>query len=354
MTKVRYNNMDALRSLMMLLGLVIHAAAYFRDDDLANPFLVFADASGFYWILRELIHSFRMDVFYVLSGFLSFMILEKHTTQSFIVDRLIRLGVPLLLVGGVINYLSFFFIKERFYFPGTDYFSTGRWLVHLWFLANLIIYSLLAPMFYVFFVKFQLVRIPLRIGMALYGLVGFLFLHAGWRLAGQPTLMGFFVLDELIIYFPSYLLGGYFWLKRDSFIANLGCWKVTLLIFLVLLAVWKLLTPVNSYAIYALEVARFYWVLTVTLGLLQVFSRELSVEQALCLKEISNSSYTIYLFHLSVLLGFAYLLRAAGITNPHVSFVIMCVGSYTLLYLLHQQIKDNRYLMFVINGKRFW
>ena len=75
----RYYGLDALRGVMMMLGIVLHAANFY----LAAPPPIFPIPSDrnnslFFDLLFHFIHQFRMPTFFVLAGFFSALLVEKR------------------------------------------------------------------------------------------------------------------------------------------------------------------------------------------------------------------------------------------------------------------------------------
>jgi membrane-bound acyltransferase YfiQ involved in biofilm formation len=90
----RRSDLDALRAVAMLLGIVLHASLSFFP-----LFWVVSDRSqepGF-GIIFWAIHGFRMPVFFVMSGFFSAMLLHRRGRWSLVKHRLFRVFLPLLL-----------------------------------------------------------------------------------------------------------------------------------------------------------------------------------------------------------------------------------------------------------------
>ena len=104
--KVRYHDLDALRSFAMILGIAIHGVFSFNgmpiwpaQDINQNPQ---------YGVVAEFIHGFRMQLFFLISGFFTAMMLLKkgsfavsmHRTKRILIascawhpkERLERLG----------------------------------------------------------------------------------------------------------------------------------------------------------------------------------------------------------------------------------------------------------------------
>jgi len=90
----RRSDLDALRAVAMLLGLVLHAALSFFPS-----FWVVADRrqDASLAIFVSAVHGFRMPLFFVLSGFFSAMLLERRGLGGFVRHRFRRVFLPLLL-----------------------------------------------------------------------------------------------------------------------------------------------------------------------------------------------------------------------------------------------------------------
>jgi len=88
----RYHALDALRGVMMLLGLWLHAAvAYSREG--GWPWKDGSSTAAFDWTVG-LIHTFRMPVFYVMAGFFSALLVRRRGAREFAKNRALRILVP--------------------------------------------------------------------------------------------------------------------------------------------------------------------------------------------------------------------------------------------------------------------
>ncbi|CAH9049685.1 Glucans biosynthesis protein C [Pseudoalteromonas holothuriae] len=155
----RVHYLDNLRAYIMWLGVVIHVAMLQMASDtpqkLREPAL-----SEWADMLVFSIHSFRMPLFFILSGFFMAAILGRKGVVETIRLRLLRIGVPLLIFGPIISYLLGFIqieylqlmqshgvaIDESWITKAKDYpFNLG----HLWFLYYLLLcHLILIPLFY--------------------------------------------------------------------------------------------------------------------------------------------------------------------------------------------------------------
>jgi len=93
-SKQYFYGLDYLRAIAMLLGIVLHG--------------VFSFSTEGYWIVNEknnseyinivigFIHSFRMQFFFVLSGFFSILIIQRYQLNGFLKARVKRIVLPFL------------------------------------------------------------------------------------------------------------------------------------------------------------------------------------------------------------------------------------------------------------------
>ena len=90
----RRSDLDALRAVAMLLGIVLHAALSFFPS-----FWVVTDSrqDPAFGIVFSAIHGFRMPLFFVMSGFFSAMLLHRRGRGSLVKHRFRRVFLPLLL-----------------------------------------------------------------------------------------------------------------------------------------------------------------------------------------------------------------------------------------------------------------
>ncbi|WP_080059224.1 acyltransferase family protein [Spirosoma aerolatum] len=156
-TSERIYGLDALRSIMMLLGIVIHGSlAYLATNynlwplrDSVNSIL-FDLTSGF-------IHSFRMPIFFVVSGFFCALLLYKKGPNTMLVNRFKRIVLPLLAFTLLIDPLEAFVFAysgaKLIHTPspvrvGWEAVMAGKFLPfylgHLWFLYFLALYAVIA------------------------------------------------------------------------------------------------------------------------------------------------------------------------------------------------------------------
>ena len=123
----RHHNLDFLRAFAMMMGLVIHAPLLFWAPDFAKVYGIDNIAPAEEWvnILGRFISSWRMPLFFSLSGFFAILVIERKGISQFLKDRIIRIGLTCLVFSALYDILD-----------GSFDYTT----MHLWFLYELIIF----------------------------------------------------------------------------------------------------------------------------------------------------------------------------------------------------------------------
>ncbi len=150
--------MDALRTIAMLLGIILHAAISYQIHPRAgwpvdNTFHSIGFDLTYHWI-----HAFRMQLFYLVAGFFARLLFLKIGEHAFVVHRFKRIVIPFvvsLLVIVPLTNAPFVYYESRIinlsshqvamheawrYILGWLTLSKSLGVAHLWFLYYLIIY----------------------------------------------------------------------------------------------------------------------------------------------------------------------------------------------------------------------
>jgi hypothetical protein len=134
----RMHSLDFLRAFALLMGVLLHVLMLFLEPfDGSEPRL--GASLIFIWI-----HTWRMPLFMLLAGFFTALSLSKRDVGNYALNRLIRLGVPILLLWAVIPAIDegtsdIFKLPELISWVLYDVPFTLR-LDHLWFLYYLLIF----------------------------------------------------------------------------------------------------------------------------------------------------------------------------------------------------------------------
>ena len=92
---VRYHDLDALRAFAMLLGILLHAVLSFNQTPIWPAQDNFQDAK--FQTVNNSIHGFRMQLFFLVSGFFACMMWLKRGTAGLIWHRFKRIFLPLIV-----------------------------------------------------------------------------------------------------------------------------------------------------------------------------------------------------------------------------------------------------------------
>ena len=134
----RMHSLDFLRAFALLMGVLLHVLMLFLEPfDGSEPRL--GASLIFIWI-----HTWRMPLFMLLAGFFTALSLSKRDVGNYALNRLIRLGVPILLLWAVIPAVDettsdIFKLPELISWVLYDVPFILR-LDHLWFLYYLLIF----------------------------------------------------------------------------------------------------------------------------------------------------------------------------------------------------------------------
>jgi glucan biosynthesis protein C len=140
----RIFGLDAARSVLMLLGIVVHTGSFessFQppsDSPLDNSVLV----------LASLVHNFRMPAFFVVAGLFAAMLIDRRGLRGFWQQRVRRLFWP--LVAASVTVIP---ITLASFDVSTPQKFIDAGLVHMWFVYYLLIFSAVTVLFYWLFHK---------------------------------------------------------------------------------------------------------------------------------------------------------------------------------------------------------
>lgn len=137
--------LDSIRAWLMLLGVPFHLSLIYSSQNWSvnSPM-----ASEWLTVLNEFIHAFRMQVFFVISGYFSYMLFLRYAPAYWLKVRMQRVGIPMLAAIPLITVPQFFILKTLTTKIGdwdamTPYqkYNTLVWdlISHLWFLLVLLV-----------------------------------------------------------------------------------------------------------------------------------------------------------------------------------------------------------------------
>ena len=326
----RLHSLDFLRAFALLMGVLLHILMLFLEPfDGSEPRL--GASIIFIWI-----HTWRMPLFMLLAGFFTALSLSKRNTGNYAFNRLIRLGVPLLLLWSVIPAIDeeaskLFRVPELIYWLFYDVPFTFR-LDHLWFLYYLLIfYSVLllvktaVPSIYSFILGFELsLSRVLVFWLPILILLSPLNKPTGGILGNDPVIFGEINLGSML-FMASFFMIGMQAYKSSQFLENLQrirFWLPSLIVFSLIpigLLAWGGVKDEPFVFSGLLEL----WIVNSLSGSAALFL-VLSI-MGLAMHKISSSgqilrwlvklSYPIYVFHLMFVISVSVTLMFFGIND---------------------------------------
>jgi len=371
----RYHGLDALRAFAMFLGILLHVAIGYMQ----NPPFIYVmnkDRSLLFDFHNLAIHSFRMQLFFMVAGFFAHMVFHRSGPGAFILQRLQRIGIPL-----VIGY--FILVPATWILFG--YGLTGRWsgalesfqqmafknLMHLWFLYYLMIYYFLMVLLQPVFSKslpgttwekldaLFLFVLRSRLKLLYLALPTFFiyFFTEHWADIGLPTSM--IPIPRVVFYYFCFFLFGW-WLHRNvsgiKLLTNSPYWLAGFAF--LLLAALAVLLPMEQdssrpgYIVIKTTAFIVYNLLTwsAIFALVALFLRWFK-DPSERVRYLADASYWCYLAHLPILFIFQVLIVKLNL--PAIFGYLIC----TLLTVVVLAVTYHffvRYTMVgaVLNGPR--
>ena len=221
----RHHNLDFLRAFAMMMGLVIHAPLLFWAPDFAKVYGIENIAPAEEWvnILGRFISSWRMPLFFSLSGFFAILVIERKGISQFLKDRIIRVGLTCLVFSALYDI------------------SDGRFdytTMHLWFLYELIIFVFCFSILYKLkFIKNLLgkkisVKFMLIFALWLISTVPLAYiLNDWWHPLALKASSGYFTLKiGNMLYYFSYFLAGVILYSNQNILIKIQNTKIIFLL----------------------------------------------------------------------------------------------------------------------------
>lgn len=352
MTNTRYYGLDFARSVLMLLGIVYHSSLIFADN--SQWHVNHPEQSVFFNLLTDFIHYFRMDAFYIIAGFFFVLVIEKYGNKATLIERTIKLAVPMLVIGLTLNaYLSS--VHPEFHPTGSfNYFLNGQWVHHLWFIGNLIVYYFIAIWFVDYFKTGSgSAHSVKKIAFIAIVVAPCLWIALTWIGVRSETHRFVFVSVRVFLcYFAYFVLGMYLWQQRKQYF-DLMTPKNAIILSLAALVLTSVLQTVDlkaiSWTLYLVVSGLNGGILAIAMIM---WLNYIGSQPSRLVSKLTASSYTVYLLH-EPLIVFVYVSLIAAIElNLFVSFMLLCSCVFLITAFAHFVLIDNnKVLQFLFNGK---
>lgn len=354
--------LDSIRAWLMLLGIPFHISLIYSSHmwhvNSAYP-------SWWLTLFNDAIHAFRMQVFFVISGYFSYMLYLRYPLKRWWKLRVERVGIPMLTAIPLLTLPQFIMLQyvkdktaEWHTLSTYDKFNTLSWelISHLWFLLVLVVLTTVSMVLFKK-IKNSANRMAGNISLAKLSL-WFLLLGIAWAAFRRMVLMIYpdilrdalynFAVMQTLFYIPFFILGALIFI--NSRLKSLFTTP----------SPWCMLGSALAFAAYLLN-QRYGsgegWmyeteaVITMLLGLWMVnvvfsLGHKMLNFQSARVSYFVNASLFIYLVHHPLTLLFG-----AWIT-PHIQSnllgfltgLVFVIGIAVLLYEIHLRIPLLRFL----------
>ncbi|MGU3412155.1 glucans biosynthesis protein MdoC [Enterobacteriaceae bacterium C34A] len=358
--------LDSIRAWLMLLGIPFHISLIYSSH---TWHVNSVEPSWWLTLFNDFIHSFRMQVFFVISGYFSYMLFLRYPMKKWWTVRVERVGIPMLTAIPLLTLPQFLMLqhvtgKTETWHTLTGYqkYNTLAWelISHLWFLLVLVVLTTLGLALFHWIKKRQQASIVAFFSNVTMGQLTGLFLALGMVYAiirrtlfivYPPILsdgMFNFVVMQTLFYLPFFILGAQAFvnprLKELFTTPSPWCMAGALLGFIA----YRLNQQYGSGDAWMYETE---YVITMVLGLWMVnvvfaFGHRMLNFKSSRVTYFVNASLFIYLVHhpLTLLYG-AWI--APVIHSNLLGFIIglvFVVGIAVILYELHLRVPLLRFL----------
>lgn len=328
----RLNYVDNLRWILVALLILYHVAMAYNTWGEAN--YIFLEVNKPFASIVSFMSPWFMPLMFLLAGISSYFSIEKRGAKHFILERLVRIGIPflfgILFINPILSYIADvthncysgnYFEHYAVYF--TRYkdlsgYDGGFTLGHFWFLAVLLLISFVSLLFVIIAKRIQ--EEKKKIALIIFAIVASIIAIATYNV----DILG----KRIITYLFVYLLG-YFVFSKESITGYLSRFKwiffvlflvtnITNVILFIYVGGYEILNTVINYASFVFGVLGLFTFAHDYLDFANAFS-----------KKCASLSYVFYICHYPIVILAQYLFMILGMNNI-LNFFISTLISYIL------------------------
>jgi len=322
---------DALRALLMLLGIPYHVALSYQ---VGQDFIVHSGEGvpGF-TAFAGWLHLFRMPAFFVIAGYFAFLLLARREPRVWLKGRFLRLGLPFVtclitlipLMNIVCELSNLRWHEALASWRHNSLTSGGYWIKHLWFIVVLLYFSTASACLVARIPRLRSAVVPARVDgwIARHFVIAILAIGAvvgAWEAlaveafykAGLATMLPQQILrlDETIMYAPWFALGCLL-VRSAETRDRVGRFSAPVAAIAVAATVTWLLT----HDAVAPMTERFVGTIAAiaTTQVLIAAARRFLDRPVPIVRELTDASFVIYLFHLPLIVLLVWLAQSLPI-----------------------------------------
>lgn len=365
----RYDAFDALRAIMMFLGVVIHSAInYSSSDDMTWP-LRARDTSVVFFFLVDFIHAFRMPLFFMLAGFFAALLCINRGPGAMLKNRFKRILLPFVVFIIVLRpFLNFSFKYAAAVFDGqtpvalSEHFSSlssyiPYHLSHLWFLYYLFIMSVLAYGFSVVTRSISLLPIDnffkrifknpvVRLLTLTAVSFGILFLFGARSFETSVSWIPDF---GILCYYMAFYLAGWLLYRNKELVDTLKNRAIVITLFGIMAFCLKFYDEEHMNLI-SLQMVNSLITCSLSIGITGLFLRFADIPKK-AITYFVNSAYWVYLVHLFIAILLAGVLNDLPL-SVFLKFLIVLSGTISVCLISYQLFVRKTGIGVFLNGKK--
>ena len=352
----RLHDPDTLRACAMLLGVLLHAVfhtipfRYFRHHVL--PAASISQALP-YFHLVQLVHGFRMPVFFLLSGFFCALLWQRRGLRGLLQNRILRIALPLIICIPAVRSMEFILNLLDWGYDATSVewaAAMVRDLSNLWFLWQLLLLC-------------GLLLIAARLGLRFRHPVWWLLIPASWLpmalmdqtflVFGPQTSVAVAVEAPVPGFYATFFFFGVFFFQRGFEVRRR--WMLTILPAVTLiypLATGLLFVPARFRAASQLQASlletTFAWLMC--FGMMGLF-HAIALRERPWLRLLADSAYWIYLTHELLMELLSGPIRAR-VNNRHLHYLLLVLIVTGILLVAWTREVRYSWIGTLLNGKR--
>lgn len=225
--------LDSIRAWLMLLGIPFHLSLIYSSHQWHVNSVT---SSAGLTLFNDFIHAFRMQVFFVISGYFSYMLFQRYPLKRWWKVRVLRVGIPMLTAIPLLTLPQFLMLQsvkgqaETWHLlSGYEQYNALAWelISHLWFLLVLIVLTTIGMAMFKYLDNVLGKKQPRVKKAPTLGKLSLLFLALGILYAATrrliliyyPALLSDglfnFIVMQTLFYLPFFILGALIF-KRDA------------------------------------------------------------------------------------------------------------------------------------------
>ncbi len=372
----RIHSLDSLRAIMMLLGLVIHAAITYGVFDYGRVWAIkdpnTTSLSNDYIV--SFIHSFRMQIFFVVAGFFGAMLFYERHPINMIKNRIYRIIVPFVVFVVLLwPFIVFTFGYTELVFANQNN-AFGKMLAvfsnigtfipkstfHLWFLYYLSIITMVATTLALLLnqlptieqhiskgFEWAIQKTGLRI-IVFAGLTAVVYFIMGTKSVATSTS---FVPDfnTFLYYFSFYMVGWVLFKSKQLLnVFTKHDWLCTIC-GITMFFVYMFFYNNFSYAEHIILKSIMVWLFI--FGITGLFIRYGSKHSA-TMRYISDASYWVYLLHLPLTAFIPSLIKDWPVPST-IKFLFIIFSSGAICFITYHYLVRATFIGKFLNGRKY-